>query len=57
MRQASSLIHPSAFWPLCRAPYELVGQTPALEQLYRVLNMHAQQFSVAPVVILLCGMA
>ncbi|EIN07081.1 P-loop containing nucleoside triphosphate hydrolase protein [Punctularia strigosozonata HHB-11173 SS5] len=54
-RRNSALIHRSFFRPLTRVRYDLIGQDRALEQLFRVLSMHSQQFSVAPVVVLLCG--
>ncbi|KZT26598.1 P-loop containing nucleoside triphosphate hydrolase protein [Neolentinus lepideus HHB14362 ss-1] len=55
VRRASALIHRSFFRPLARVRYDIVGQHRALEQLFRVLSMNSQSFSVAPLVILLCG--
>lgn len=55
-RRTSQLIHRSFFRPLTRVRYDLIGQDCALEQLFRVLSMHSQQLSVAPIVVLLCGM-
>jgi len=55
-RRISQLIQRSFFRPLTRLFYDLVGQECALEQLFRVLNMHSQHIiSAAPIVILLCG--
>ena len=51
-RRASALIHRSYFRPLARVRYDLIGQDRALEQLFRVLSMP----SMAPIVVLLCGM-
>ncbi|EPQ57962.1 P-loop containing nucleoside triphosphate hydrolase protein [Gloeophyllum trabeum ATCC 11539] len=54
-RRASALIHRSFFRPLAKVRYDIIGQDRALEQLFRVLSMNSQQFSVAPLVVLLCG--
>ena len=54
-RQAASLIHRSTFRPLGRICYDLIGQDRALEQLFRVLSVQSQRFSVAPIVVVLCG--
>ncbi|TFK54692.1 P-loop containing nucleoside triphosphate hydrolase protein [Heliocybe sulcata] len=54
-RRASALIHRSFFRPLARVRYDIIGQDRALEQLFRVLSMNSQSFSVAPLVVLLCG--
>lgn len=54
-RRTSALIHRSFFRPLTRVRYELVGQDRALEQLFRVLNMHSRKLAVTPIVVLLCG--
>ncbi|KAG1827535.1 P-loop containing nucleoside triphosphate hydrolase protein [Suillus subaureus] len=54
-RQTSQLIYRSFFRPLTRVRYDLIGQDWALEQLFRVLSMHSQRLSVAPIVVLLCG--
>ena len=56
-RRTSQLIHRSFFRPLTRVRYDLIGQDCALEQLFRVLSMHSQQLSIAPIVVLLCGMS
>ncbi|KAL6300184.1 P-loop containing nucleoside triphosphate hydrolase protein [Sparassis latifolia] len=50
-RRTSALIHRSAFRPLARVRYDMVGQDRALEQLFRVLSMP----SMAPIVVMLCG--
>lgn len=55
-RQTSQLIYRSFFRPLTRVRYDLIGQDWVLEQLFRVLSMHSQRLSVAPIVVLLCGM-
>lgn len=54
-RRTSALIHRSFFRPLTRVRYELVGQDRAIEQLFRVLNIHSRQLSNTPIVVLLCG--
>ena len=54
-RQTSQLIYRSFFQPLTRVRYDLIGQDWVLEQLFRVLSMHSQRLSVAPIVVLLCG--
>ncbi|KAF8891328.1 P-loop containing nucleoside triphosphate hydrolase protein [Infundibulicybe gibba] len=54
-RRTSALIHRSFFRPLTRVRYELIGQDRALEQLFKVLSIHSRQFSVTPIVVLLCG--
>ncbi|KAG1817326.1 P-loop containing nucleoside triphosphate hydrolase protein [Suillus variegatus] len=54
-RQTSQLIYRSFFRPLTRVRYDLIGQDWVLEQLFRVLSMHSQRLSVAPIVVLLCG--
>ncbi|KAJ7286471.1 P-loop containing nucleoside triphosphate hydrolase protein [Mycena rebaudengoi] len=54
-KRTSALIHRSFFRPLTRVRYELIGQDRALEQLFRVLSIHSQQLSTAPVTVLLCG--
>lgn len=53
--RTSALIQRSFFRPLTRVRYELVGQDRALEQLFRVLSIHSQQLTAAPIVVLLCG--
>ena len=54
-QQSSALIRRSTFHPLTRVRYELIGQDRALEQLFRVLSMHSRQFTIAPIVVMLCG--
>lgn len=55
-RQISQFIYRLFFRPLTRVRYDLIGQDWVLEQLFRVLSMHSQRLSVAPIVVLLCGM-
>ncbi|KDQ61064.1 hypothetical protein JAAARDRAFT_55783 [Jaapia argillacea MUCL 33604] len=54
-RRTSALIYRSFFRPLAKVRYDLIGQDRAIEQLFRVLSMHSQQLSKAPIVVLLCG--
>ncbi|KII88159.1 hypothetical protein PLICRDRAFT_111552 [Plicaturopsis crispa FD-325 SS-3] len=54
-RRTSALIHRSFFRPLTRLRYDLIGQDRAIEQLFRVLSMHSQKLSIAPIVVLFCG--
>jgi DNA-binding NtrC family response regulator len=53
--RAAALVQRSAFRPLARVRYDLVGQDRALEQLFRVLSMQAQRLTAGPVVVMLCG--
>ncbi len=55
-KRSFALIQRSFFRPLTRVRYELIGQDRALEQLFRVLSMRSRELTVAPIVVLLCGM-
>ncbi|TDL24895.1 P-loop containing nucleoside triphosphate hydrolase protein [Rickenella mellea] len=54
-RQAAAYIQGSDFRSLTGLRFDLIGQDRALEQLFRVLGMHAQQSTPNPLVMLYCG--
>ncbi|KAK1230617.1 hypothetical protein PQX77_006289 [Marasmius sp. AFHP31] len=56
-KKTAALMQRSAFRPLQRMRYGIVGQDRALEQLFRVLSMHSGNISKSPqpIVVFLCG--
>ncbi|KAF9069160.1 P-loop containing nucleoside triphosphate hydrolase protein [Rhodocollybia butyracea] len=54
-RLIDALMKRSAFAPLTRMRYGIIGQDRALEQLYRVLSIQTEKISKSPVVVFLCG--
>ncbi|KAG1890803.1 P-loop containing nucleoside triphosphate hydrolase protein [Suillus subluteus] len=55
MDPATSLYIAHSSGPSQEFRYDLIGQDWVLEQLFKVLSMHSQRLSVAPIVVLLCG--
>ncbi|ESK81550.1 atp-dependent clp atp-binding subunit [Moniliophthora roreri MCA 2997] len=56
-RKTAALMKRSAFRPLERMRYGIIGQDRALEQLFRVLSVHSGTISKTsqPIVVFLCG--